>query len=82
MAAILADSNSLSMVISPTLDCVGRFHPRDRRARVPSGLSRAGQRSIPPFGQLGHREICFPGDDIQRFATQQTRHHRHLALAE
>ena len=39
MAAILADSNSLSMVISPTWISVGRFHPRGRRARVPSRLT-------------------------------------------
>ena len=32
---------------------------------------RAGERSVPPFGQLSHRDIGFPGDDIQRFAPQQ-----------
>ena len=81
MAAILADSNSLSMVISPTLDCSRRDFILAIVALAFSRAGRrAGQRSIPPFGQLGHRDIRFPGDDIQRFATQQTRHHRHLAL--
>ena len=82
--AILADSNSLSMVISPTLDCsraISSSRSSLLRAFLQGLERRAGQRSIPPFGQLGHRErIRFPGDDIQRFATQQTRHHRHLAL--
>ena len=81
MAAILADSNSLSMVISPTLDCSRAISSsRSSRSRSFRADAAPGQRSIPPFGQLGHRDIRFPGDDIQRFATQQTRHHRHLAL--
>ena len=40
---------------------VGRFHPRDRRARVPSGLTPRRQRPIPPFGQLGHQRHSLPG---------------------
>ena len=44
------------------------------------GRRRAGERPVPPFDQLGHRDIRFPVDDLQWLATQQTRHHRHLAL--
>src|ERR1039458_7515608 len=44
------------------------------------GRRRAGERSVPPFGQFGHGDIRFTSDQIQRLAAQQARHHRHLAL--
>ena len=75
-------ADSLSMVISPTLDCSRAISSSAivALAFLPGLTPRRRALSIPPFGQLGHRDIRFPGDDIQRFATQQTRHHRHLAL--
>src|SRR5246127_1049181 len=61
MAAILADSNWLSMVISPTLDFSRAIHPRDRRARVPSGLTLRRRALAPAIRSAWPQRHWLPG---------------------
>src|ERR1700720_680152 len=65
-ASILAESSSLSMVISPTLD-FSRAISSSRFAFF-QGCSRACERTLAPLDQPGDRDIRLPRHQFQRLA--------------
>ena len=77
----LADNNSLSMVISPTLD-FSRAISSSRSSR-----SRSFRADATPASARSRHSVSLATETFasratasNAFATQQTRHHRHLAL--
>src|ERR1700693_1746489 len=79
MAAILADSNSLSMVISPTLD-FSRAISSSRSSRSRSFRADAAPASARSRHSVSLATETFASRATTSNGSQQTRHHRHLAL--